>query len=478
MRATGLVLLCGLLAVLAGGCAASSPPRSFQTEGPADSSESGALSGERAEHTAAPAPAGAKLPAGGTTGGSAIPRGGPDKGDSVDPLSGRLPPDAPRPAGAADAMAGADKRPREAKDDSRNLQSGTLTGGSFDDNLEPRFFTTFVSKLSQSRQLGDLPGKFRGQRLLLTVKDGAGNPVGNARVQVAAAGTNPVELLSRTDGRVVVVSSWDELPEGPLAVTVTPPDGGDAVKATVPAGSNRWEITLPSAQGRLPQDLDFAIVLDTTGSMGDELQYLKAEIKGIAAAVHEKFPQVNQRYALVLYKDDGDEYVTRHFDFTASLDDFRKDLGAQSAGGGGDYPEAVHRGLEDALQLRWKDGNAARVLFLVGDAPPHAQFMGRTMTAVNNLRKKGVSIYPVACSGYDDAAEFVFRSAALVTGGQFLFLTDDSHVGNAHGEPHIPFYHVQKLDQLMVRMIASELSGKRVEPEKGQILRTVGKPLN
>ncbi len=467
MRTMGPYLVLGLLAAFVCGCGLPAPAPEGAAKRAAVSPPS---AGGGIEH---------ELGSGTSNTSDAPVTAGPAAPDAARvPPGGMMPPGSGRPADAAEAMTGTDKMPREPKDDSKKLQSGTLTAGSFDDNLEPRFFATFLQKLSQNRQLGDLPGKLRGPRLLLSVKDGAGNPVGNARVQVAAAGGNPVDLLSRSDGRAVVVPSWDDLAAGPWTVTVTPPDGAAAVKETVPAGAERWEVTLPAAQGKLPLDLDFAIVLDTTGSMGDEIQYLKAEMKGIAQAVHDKFPQVNQRYGLVLYKDDGDEYVTRHFDFTASLDDFRKDLGAQSAGGGGDYPEAVHRGLEDALQLRWKEGNAARVLFLIGDAPPHAQHMGRTMTAVNNLRKKGVSVYPVACSGYDDAAEFVFRGAALVTGAQFLFLTDDSGVGNAHGEPHIPFYHVQKLDQTMVRMIASELSGKRVEPEKGQILRTVGKPLN
>jgi hypothetical protein len=104
--------------------------------------------------------------------------------------------------------------------------------------------------------------------------------------------------------------------------------------------------------------------------------------------------------------------------------------------------------------------------------------MGRTMNAVNGLRKQGVAVYPVACSGYKDEAEFVLRSCALLTGAEFLFLTDDSGVGNAHAEPHIHFYHVQKLDKLMGRMIAGELSGKRIPPERADVLRTVGKPIN
>ena len=55
----------------------------------------------------------------------------------------------------------------------------------------------------------------------------------------------------------------------------------------------------------------------------------------------------------------------------------------------------MHRGLEAALQLRWRDADSARVLFLVADAPPHTQHMLRTMQAADALRKRGVALYPV-----------------------------------------------------------------------------------
>jgi hypothetical protein len=316
--------------------------------------------------------------------------------------------------------------------------------------------------------------------LLLLVKNGAGQPIGNARVRITSTAGGPsVELTTRSDGRAVFLTSWDQLAtDADFLVTVTPPDGTPPATQTVSRSAPRWEITLDAAQAPLPVNLDLAIVLDTTGSMGDELEYLKSEMRSIAAAVHEKFPQVNKQYALLLYRDDGDEYVTRSFDFTPSVDAFRKNLAAQSAAGGGDEPEAMHRALEDSLQLRWREGNTARVMFLITDAPPHAQHMSRTLAAADKLRRQGTAIYPIACSGYKDDAELVLRALALVTGTQFLFLTDDSGVGDAHGEPHIPFYHVQKLDQLMIRMIASELSGQHIAPERGQILRTVGKPIN
>src|SRR5205814_1930876 len=130
-------------------------------------------------------------------------------------------------------------------------------------------------------------------------------------------------------------------------------------------------------------------------------------------------------------------------------------------------------------QLRWKDDpDTARLLFLIADAPPHAQHMNRTLAHANTLRKKGVAIYPIACSGYDEACEFVMRSCALITGSRFLFLTDDSGVGGSHAEPTIPYYQVERLEKLMIRTIASELSGQVVPANPADILRTVGKKVN
>jgi hypothetical protein len=383
--------------------------------------------------------------------------------------------DSPPPVPATTvAMAGTDRSTRFSGGD-RLPQSGTLTSGSFDDNLEPEYYRQFARRMGQHSEVGNLPAKFQAHRLSLVVKDGAGRPMGNARVQVGATGS---EWISRSDGRVVLLSGLDGLAQfGELQLTVTPPNG-PALKQTVPANVARWEVTLPGTTAELPTNLDLAIVLDTTGSMGDELRFLQSEIRSITSTVKSRFPGVDQRFGLVLYRDDGDEYVTRPFDFTASIGDFQRNLIRQSAAGGGDEPEAMHRGLEEAQQLRWRDGNTARVLFLITDAPPHAQHMQRTMAAADRLRRRGIAIYPVACSGYNDAAEFILRTCAMMTGSQFLFLTNDSGVGNAHAEPHTPFYHVQRLDRMMTRMIESELSGRRIEPDRADIIRSVGKPIN
>jgi hypothetical protein len=359
----------------------------------------------------------------------------------------------------------------------RGPRGGTLTAGSFDDNRDPMPYRSFFRQIGQDGSLRDLPSRFLGHRLIVTVKDDAGQPVNNARVSIAGDGGPSVELISRTDGRVVFIPAWDQIPaDGDFTVTVSPPGGTAPVRQTVSRTAPEATITLANFKAAVPLELDLTLVIDTTGSMGDELEYIKAEMRSIARTIHDRFPQVNQRYGLVFYRDVGDEYVTRKFDFTTSIDEVRKNLHAQSAQGGGDPPEAMERGMEDAVNLQWRTGNTARVLFLLADAPPHAQDMERTLKAVNGLRKKGVAIYPVACSGYDNPTEFIMRTSALMTGGQFLFLTDDSGVGNPHGEPHLTNYNVERLDKLIIRMISAELTGKRNTAEPNDVLRTVGRP--
>jgi hypothetical protein len=82
----------------------------------------------------------------------------------------------------------------------------------------------------------------------------------------------------------------------------------------------------------------------------------------------------------------------------------------------------------------------------------------------------------VAASGVDQSAELTMRSTAQITGGRYLFLTNDSGIGNDHMKPHIPCYTVTRFDTAMVRMVASEMSGTHIEPTAEEVVRTVGEP--
>jgi len=225
--------------------------------------------------------------------------------------------------------------------------------------------------------------------------------------------------------------------------------------------------------------LDIALVIDTTGSMGDEIAYLQTEFLAISSSIESSYPGAEQRWSLVLYRDRGDVYTTRPFDFETNPEVFRQHLAEQSAGGGGDFPEAPDAALEAMNQLSWRDDTAtARLAFWVADAPHHADKAPQMKAAIEAAEAQGVHIYPVASSGVNELTELTMRSAAQLTGGRYLFLTDDSGVGGSHKEPSIPCYFVTKLDSAILRMVDIEMSGVYREPTAGELIRTGGDPHN
>jgi len=234
-------------------------------------------------------------------------------------------------------------------------------------------------------------------------------------------------------------------------------------------------VELAGTEETKPVGLDLAFVMDATGSMGDELEYLKAEVDDIATGVAQRFPTVSVRFGLVVYRDGGDAYVTRSFDFS-DLAEFKTNLAPQHADGGGDYEEAMDMAVKAMNGLEWRSDNTARVAFLVADAPPHAAAGTKLLAEVDAARLRGIKLYPVAASGTDDRTELLMRQAAQWTLGRYLFITDDSGIGGSHAEPHIPCYEVSHLNTLMKRVLYSELQGQFVKYETTDVIRSVGDP--
>ena len=101
-------------------------------------------------------------------------------------------------------------------------------------------------------------------------------------------------------------------------------------------------------------------------------------------------------------------------------------------------------------------------MFLVLDAPPH-----NTQTIRESLAstlETAVRVIPVASSGVDKTTEFLLRTFAIVTGGTYTFLTDDSGIGGSHITPTIGDYVVEQLCDLLVRLIDEYLTGNFSAP--------------
>lgn len=348
------------------------------------------------------------------------------------------------------------------------VSPGTLTAGSFDDHLNSAAFDAFLKGTAQEAALTE--------RALVKVVTAAGAPASQATVNVSVAGQVLLSVTTGSDGRALFLPAFDgQSATGKYDVQVTMPNG-DTTQGSFSLANAPWVLTVASAAA-LPTKLDLAFVVDATGSMGDEMAFLKAEIGYIASQLQNSFGQVDTRFGLIVYRDEGDAYITKGFAFS-SLAAFQANLAQQKAGGGGDYPEAMHTALaEAATKFVWRQGDVARMAFLIADAPPHGQQIEATAQAFNALRKMGVKVYPVAASGVAEEAEQVMRAGAFATLGRYLFLTDDSGVGSAHAEPTIPCYYVEKLQELMIRMISSELAGVLIDTDLANVVRTVGAPV-
>jgi hypothetical protein len=371
-------------------------------------------------------------------------------------------------------------------DDEIPVQSGILTAGDIDDNLNLAAFERYLDKAMQADRYQILPSIEVSERITLHLLDEEKQGLSNARVRIRSEDSSQplISHFAGTDGRFYLFPHFDKVPLSDLELEILPVFD----QLSSPSTSFKTQldlqqldkdrtvtITVPDVVAQRPKALDIMFVIDTTGSMSDELRYITTELRDIISAVQDRHPEVFMRFGLILYRDEGDAYVVKPFDFTTSLNEMQIQLNQQHASGGGDYPEAMEQALAAAVEAEWSDNNTARLVFLIADAPPHDQNLARMLDQVRLARDKGLRLYSLAASGVAETAEYMMRSAAVLTQARYLFLTDDSGVGLSHSEPKIACYLVTRLDQLISRVIGSELAGKRIEAEGGDIVRTVGR---
>lgn len=209
--------------------------------------------------------------------------------------------------------------------------------------------------------------------------------------------------------------------------------------------------TLPSPTNQV----QIAFMVDATGSMGDELEFLKMDLKKVINEVQKTNTQLKISTATVFYRDEGDEYVVKHSPFTEDINQTTEFISQQRADGGGDFPEAVDKALVQLNQLQWQPEARTRIAFLVLDAPPHNKpaVISSIQYSVKTAAASGIKLIPVVASGIDKTTEFLMRFIAMYTNGTYVFITDHSGIGNKHLEPSVGEYQVEKLSDLMVRLI-------------------------
>jgi len=215
--------------------------------------------------------------------------------------------------------------------------------------------------------------------------------------------------------------------------------------------------------------VDIMFAVDATGSMGDEINYLKSELQDVIQRVQESDDVLDIRLGSVFYRDHSDAYLTQVSPLDRNIQTTIDFIQKQSAGGGGDFPEAVDAALEVAIgQQNWSEDAIAKIVFLVLDAPPH---MGQKNIAslhqsIRQAAEKGIKIIPITASGINKSTEFLMKGMALATNGTYVYITDDSGIGNGHLKPSNKKSKVEFLNDLMVRLIGKYTDRTTCEEEE------------
>ena len=129
------------------------------------------------------------------------------------------------------------------------------------------------------------------------------------------------------------------------------------------------------APKKAPQ-VEVVFCLDTTGSMGGLIEGAKQKIWAICNQIANGKPTPDLKVGLVAYRDRGDDYITKVFELSDDLDTIHGEIKKFNAAGGGDHPESVNQAVHDAVhKIKWsEDKKTLRIIFLVGDAPPHMDY--------------------------------------------------------------------------------------------------------
>lgn len=205
------------------------------------------------------------------------------------------------------------------------------------------------------------------------------------------------------------------------------------------------------------QGLDLCFVVDTTGSMGDDIDDAKANMETILQHLAEKTE--DYRVAIVDYRDfpershASEDYAWKlQLDFSDKNEAITAAINDLDLGSGGDAEETVYTALIQAANLSWRD-NAKKVIIILGDAPPldpepytdytyedvliallgadiGIDFEASDERVTDSMETGGINVFSIGADASEEAADF-FEQIADSTGGSYAGVEEASQVGDA-----------------------------------------------
>ena len=203
--------------------------------------------------------------------------------------------------------------------------------------------------------------------------------------------------------------------------------------------------------------LDLCFIVDTTGSMDDNIDNTKKNMEKILKTLKQKTE--NYRIALIDYRDfadrtgDNEDYPSKiQLNFTNDDDAIINAINRLTLGNGGDTEETVYSALMKATTLDWREFSTKTIIVL-GDAGPldpepntgyTYEDVLRALTvskiavdknesdslALGKLTNDTISVFPISVNADSYAIDF-FETIAADTYGSFADVDDADDVADA-----------------------------------------------
>lgn len=356
--------------------------------------------------------------------------------------------------------------------------ASSIKAGEWDDNANYREFQKYLGTVSGGVHMVDV----RARRFLV-VRDADGKGVPRCPVTVRDEAQHEVSFVTTASGRAILFPYAENLTGKTFTATAScAEDKASTTFSLNDDGDGTVDLKLQKARSLPAQkSVDLAFVLDTTGSMGEEIASVKTTIQKVADALRGS--QIQIRIGLVEYKDRTDPFDTKVYPLSSDLVAFSKKVAAIEASGGGDTPEDMNAGLHVALtQLEWSKDAVARLAFVVGDAPPHLDYRDGPDYAADmkTAAHRGIQLFTIAASGMDSTGQAVWRQMAQFTGGTEMFVLRGGAgpQSTGGGDPIASCGGTQqqfssgKLDELITSKVKRELALLDFDPMKIPGLRT------
>jgi hypothetical protein len=333
-------------------------------------------------------------------------------------------------------------------------EPGIITAGEWNDLSNWSFWENVINS-DDYKSMPEYWSFYSNHRISVAVTDNNSRPVANAKVTLTNRGNAICTVRTDNSGHAEL---WTGLFQNSANIDYSAlrliANDVESKQPVKPYSEGINQITIPSRNAG--NRIEIAFMVDATGSMCDELEYLKTELIDVTGRVKNGNSDISIYTSAVFYRDEGDEYITKISNFTDDIYTTINFINLQNADGGGDFPEAVHTALEKSVnELQWTNNSKTRLLFILLDAPPHYDnaIINSLHISITKAMEKGIKIIPITASGIDKETEFLMRFIAIATNGTYVFITDHSGVGNEHLKPTIGEYQVEKLNDLMVHLI-------------------------